>query len=336
MKFKRIFFDKKIDLLCVGNALVDVFAQADEQLFARHGLTQPVQHIEIEKTEKILSELRGYNAISGGGAANVAKIASLLGAKVSFAGAIGSDRNGRLFKKSLAAAGVKLRLSVKPYPTGICLMLRNEAGETRIAASPSAALGLSESDIGEEEPQKARVILIDGFMLDKAALVSHIMGIAGRNGTPTAIDLSSPGIAREHAAEIAGLAKNYPLILFMNEAETEAFSEGLKSATRETLFENTTNFPIIVVKLGKDGALCYSGGKIIRAETQAVAPVDATGAGDAFCAGFLAAWTKNKTLGECAALGNMTAKTVLGAEGSQADKKALRPITKLLKKTAAQ
>ena len=323
--------DKKIDLLCIGNALVDVFAQADEQFFVRHGLTQPVQHIEIEKLKKILSELRDYTMISGGGAANVAKIAGLLGAKVSFAGAIGNDKSGRLFKKSLAAAGVKHHLSIKTSPTGICLMLRDtagdtQAGETRIAASPSAALEFSESDIGENEPRKTKVILIDGFMLDKTALVSHILSMAGRSDTAAAIDLSSPGIAREHAAEIADFAKNHPLILFMNEAETEAFSDGLiiKSAMQETLFEKDTNFPIIVIKLGEKGALCYSGGKIFRAETQAVTPVDATGAGDAFCAGFLSAWVKKQTLSECAAFGNMTARTVLGAEGSQADKKALK------------
>jgi sugar/nucleoside kinase (ribokinase family) len=328
--------NKKIDLLCVGNALVDVFAQTDEQFLVRHGLTQPVQHIEIEKAEKILSELPSYIAISGGGAANVAKIAALLGAKVAFAGAIGSDRFGRHLKRSLSAAGVKLRLAMKPSPTGICLILRNEtgetqAGETRTAASPSAALELSESDIGGEELQKARVVLIDGFMLDKSALVSHILSVAGRNGAAAAIDLSSPSIAREYATEIAGYIKKYPLILFMNEAEFEAFCDGLKSAMQETLFEKNTNFPIIVVKLGQDGALCYSGGEIIRAGTQAVTPVDATGAGDAFCAGFLAAWIKSKTLGECAAFGNMAARTVLGAEGSQADKKALKALKELLR-----
>jgi len=334
MMFRMI--SRKIDLLCVGNALVDVFARADGQFFARHGLNGPVQHIEIEKLKAILTELPSLIMVSGGGGANVAKIAALLGAKASFTGAIGNDELGRLFKKSLTAAGVKLRLSKKPSPTGICLMFRDKGdgthSETRIAASPSAALELSESDISEDELQKARVVLIDGFILDKSALVSHILHIAERNGTVLAIDLSSPGIAREYAAEIAGIAKQYPIILFMNEEEAEAFREGLTSATNETLFNNKADFPIIVVKLGQDGAICYSGGKIIKAETQAVIPVDATGAGDAFCAGFLAAWVKNKTPGECAAFGNMAAKTVLGTEGSQADKRALKSFKKLLRK----
>jgi sugar/nucleoside kinase (ribokinase family) len=335
-----IMSDKKIDILCIGNALVDVFAKVDGRFFARYGLTESVQHIEIDKLKEILSELPNYTAISGGGAANIAKIAALLGAKVFFMGAIGNDKFGRLFKKSLATAGVKLQLSKKPSPTGICLLLRNEGdgtnGETRIAASPSAALELSENDINREELRNARVVIIDGFILDKSTLVSHILQIADRNGTVLAIDLSSPGIARKNAAEIASYAKQYPLILFMNKEEAEAFREGLSSAMHETLFENNTQFPIIVVKLGQDGAVCYSEGKIIKAETQAVTPVDATGAGDAFCAGFLAAWVENKTPGECAAFGNMAAKTVLGAEGTNADKKALKAIKKLLKKKLQQ
>ena len=316
--------------------MVDVFARVDGQFFARHGLTKPVQHIEIEKLKEILSELSNFKAVSGGGAANAAKIASLLGARVSFTGATGNDELGRLFKKSLAAAGVKLCLSKKLTPTGICLILRDEGngtqGETRLAASPSAAIELSESDISAEELKKARVVLIDGFMLDKSALALHVSQLAGPNGAVTAIDLSSPGIAREYAAEISDLAKQFPLILFMNEAEAGAFRDGLKSAAQETFFENNAYFPIIVVKLGQNGAICYSEGKIIKAETQPVTPVDATGAGDAFCAGFLAAWVKNITPGECAAFGNMTAKTVLGTEGANADKKALKALSKLLSK----
>jgi sugar/nucleoside kinase (ribokinase family) len=211
-------------------------------------------------------------------------------------------------------------------------MLRDEAGKTRIAASPSAAIELSENDISGEELQKAEVLLIDGFMLDKSALASHVLHMAGKNETAAAIDLSSPGIAREYAAEIADYAKNYPLILFMNEAEAEAFCEGLGLASPAALSKEI--FPIIVVKLGQGGAICFSEGKIIRAETQAITPVDDTGAGDAFCAGFLAAWIKNKTLSECAAFGNMTARTVLGAEGSQTDEKALQALAALLKKNS--
>ncbi|MCL2070484.1 MAG: adenosine kinase [Treponema sp.] len=317
-------------ILCIGNALVDLFAQGEEQFVLRHGISRQVQHIEIEKLKAIISELPEAAMVSGGGAANVAKIASLLGAKAYFAGALGNDQYGQVFEKELGAAGVKLRLSLKPSPTGLCLYFK-AAGKTYIAASPSAALELSENDINGEDIQKAAFVVIDGFMLPRPDLVKHILQLAEKYEKVAALDLSSVFIARDYAAEILDYAKRYPLILFMNEAETIAFNEGLEERSLAPIVPdiNSVNsassariipepgVPIIVVKLGSKGALCFSGGEIHRAETQAVEPLENTGAGDAFCAGFLFAYLQGKGLDECAALGNRTAAGVLNVTGTK-------------------
>jgi sugar/nucleoside kinase (ribokinase family) len=211
---------KETEILCIGNALVDVFANAEVSFAEAAGLTQPVQHIEMERLNKILPQLN-KTVVSGGGAANTAKIAGLLGAKVSFTGALGADCFGRVFEKELKQAGVELRLFMKPSPTGVCLYLKNGAGETRIAASPSAAHELSSGDISEDDIRKARVVVIDGFMMDRPGLVSRIFALARLNKTTAALDLSSEAIARKHAAEVLEFAK-HEIILFMNEAESAA------------------------------------------------------------------------------------------------------------------
>jgi len=324
--------DSCFDLLCIGNALVDVFAN-DGGLSLRYGIRDPVQHVSIKKLKNILAALGEKTLVSGGGAANVAKISGRLGAKVCFIGALGDDDFGRLFEKELASAGVKLLLHKKLSPTGIYLMLREESGQTRIAASPSAAYELSESDISGEEPKKARVVLVDGFMMDRLPLVRRILDTAHNCGASCAIDLSSVSIAREYATELADFAEKYPLILFMNEAEAEVFSGELKKERPEAELTHTLQriflelsldqepkeennklkqkFPVIVVTLGSQGAVCYSEGKTCRAETQEIDARVTTGAGDAFCAGFLGAWTQNKSICECAALGNEASRIVL-------------------------
>jgi len=378
----------ELEILCIGNALVDVFVQGDEQLCTRLGISEPVQHIKIEKLHEILNTLKvptaqekpltlpEFTMASGGGAANVAKIAGFLGAKAGFIGALGrgeakgpsfqGDEFGQLFERDLNAAGVKLQLPLKSSPTGLCLFLR--AGtETRIIASPSAALELSEGDINEEELKKAGVVVIDGFMLDRPGMVDHILRLTDRYGTTAVIDLSSAAIARERVLEVLNYARIHSLILFMNDKEAEAFCEGLKargvgiqdlglamdedsqgasllSAERRkpgssfrricTLFQALTSgkrFPIIVVKLGERGAFIFSGGTIMRAETTAKIPGETTGAGDAFCAAFLTAWVRNKTISECATLGNKAARIVLDVAGTQVDGKALQSIVQLLK-----
>ena len=336
---------KEPELLCIGNALVDVFARAERD--ACFGLSRPVQHIGIEKLKEILSALCGSCTVSGGGAANVAKIAGLLGTKVSFVGAVGTaegaasemrgstpDRFAQLFEKELAGAGVKLRLSLKPAPTGICLYLKT-GSETRIAASPSASLELSENDIPEDLLEKAAIVVIDGFMLDRPALVRHILRMTERRGNISSLDLGSAALAREHAGEILDYSRQYPLILFMNEAEAAAFCDEQKINDQEiyTFFRSLTagkSFPVIVVKLGKQGAVCFAGGNIHRAETQAVTPMEATGAGDAFSAAFLSAWVRDRPLQECAALGNSTARIVLDAVGTKVNGNQLEDIAKLL------
>ena len=236
---------EELDLLCIGNALVDVFAAGDEETLIRHGITRPVQHVEYEKIKKILDEYDSAcprdnsNTIimsSGGGSGNVAKIAGFLGTQVCFTGAVGKavdngeepDNLGRLFREELISAGVKLSLSLKPSPTGVCLYLRT-GKEIHIAASPSAALELSESDINEEDLQKAKVVVIDGFILGNTSLVRRVLELADKYGKTAALDLSSVSIAAEHAAEIAEYARKYSLILFMNEREAEAFYKRMRN-----------------------------------------------------------------------------------------------------------
>ena len=342
--------ENETELLCIGNAIVDVFARDGNGLALRYGLCDPVQHVEIEKLKNLLSELGETTMVSGGGAANAAKIAALLGAKVGFSGAIGDDRYGRLFGEGLRFAGVRTCLVEKRSPTGICIVLQTGEG-TRIAASPSAALEFSEDDVNGEEIRKAKVVVIDGFILGRRGLVRRILALADQHGTAVAIDLGSTAIAAEEAEEIAayvvsldaaqdGVSPNMrrrPLFLFMNEDEAVSFRNALgRTATEveqiQKFFKSLTERSpslVIVVKMGKRGAIYFAKGKAYNAGTEAVEPVETTGAGDAFCGAFLAAWTRGQTLSECADMGNKAARIVLDGAGTKVGKDAFKDLTAL-------
>ena len=306
------------DIFCIGNALIDVFARDEGHLLSsRHGINQPKQHLEIEKLKELVSELPKCNPVSGGGAANAAKILGLMGAKASFTGSVGCDPFGELFEKSLSEAGVNLNIKKSTSPTGICLYLDDGKGNIRIAASTSASMELCESDINEEGLKNAAIALIDGFLLHRPGLVHYVLDLAEKNGITIAIDLSSAEIAAG-LANGSGILDNekHDLILFMNEEEAQAFPNAL------SYFQSITcgkKFPIIAVKLGAKGAIIVAGGEIIHAHTQAITPKNNIGAGDAFCAAFLYAWLKKKPLRECAALGNSVARIVLEVPGTQVD-----------------
>ena len=347
--------ENEIGLLCVGNAIVDVFARDETGLALRYGLCEPVQHVEIEKLKTILSELGEITVVSGGGAANAAKIAGLLGAKASFSGAIGDDRFGQLFREDLNSAGVETILVEKRPPTGICLVLQTRDG-TRIAASPSAAMEFSEDDISEDEVRKSKVVVIDGFMLGRRGLVRRLLALAGRHGAAVAIDLGSAAIATEEAAEIASYVasvdassgdtshnmRRHQFFLFMNEDEAVSFHGALDSpasAFEQTLefFKSLTEekpFLVIVVKLGRRGAVCFTEGDCFHAGTETVKPLETTGSGDAFCGAFLTAWVRGKRLNECTALGNKAARIVLNCVGAKVEKSAFKDLASLLEGSA--
>jgi sugar/nucleoside kinase (ribokinase family) len=342
------------ELLCIGNALADVFAEGEEDIDIRFGLDKPVQHTGIDLLHEIIALLPRISIVSGGGAANVAKVAGLLGLKAGFIGAAGSapaggglDRFGVIFEKDLTEAGVSVCLVRKPPPTGICLMLRMPDGRSRIAASPSAALELAPQDIDETLIQKAKVVMIDGFMLNRKNLIRHILQLANKHGTVAALDAGSAGLAEGEAWEIATYARLYPLILFMNEAEALAFyralsgkaaagnyTEDVLSHEAEEFFSDFTAkdlFPVVAVKLGKRGALVFAGGGVYREGTIPLVPLEPTGAGDAFCAAFLGAWIRGKPLSECAGLGNKAAREVLNVHGTQVNPKKLKSLAKQLR-----
>ncbi|GHV24440.1 adenosine kinase [Spirochaetia bacterium] len=360
-----------IELLCIGNALVDIFAEIEGDPDDLFGLTAPVQHTEDKTIREILALLNDINAVAGGGASNVAKIASFLGVSSGFAGTVGShrgepDRFAKLFENELKEAGVELLLSRSQKPTGIFLMLRSAEGETRIVVSPSAALDLSGDNIVEESLQKARVVVLDGYMLGREGLIKRILELAVKHGTEIALDIGSIEMAKNNAEDILRLCGEYPLILFMNEDESKAFWEALGSPETNDAPEDENKVgpvfsgewrqgdpvfrrsclyfrkltcgelhPIIVVKRGPRGAVVFAGGEVHRAETLPVIPLETTGAGDAFCAAFLCGFVRRRSLSECAQLGNRAAREVLDTPGTRIDPKRLAHLAKTLQASSA-
>jgi sugar/nucleoside kinase (ribokinase family) len=289
---------------------------------------------------------------SGGGSANVAKIASLLGIKTAFAGCVGKDHFAGTFEKELTDAGVSPILFQGKEKTGICFILNCPNGETRVAASPASALELSEKDISEDTISSAEAVVLDGYVLERRPLVRRVLELADKHGIPIALDAASVFQIRQKSEEILQYSRNYPIILFMNADETIAFYNTIRKTSEEDplrtekekeefivrevypIFKIITEgeiFPIIAVKMGGRGAAIIAGGTVYRAETFAVTPRNNIGAGDAFCAAFLAAWVRGKSISECASLGNKTAREVLDVPGTRIEEKKLKPIAKMLR-----
>jgi len=350
------------ELLCFGNAIVDVFTSADPGWLEKQGITAPAQHIPREKAQQIWEEVDGMAAditvSSGGAAANVAKIASMLNISAAFAGCTGSDNLAAIFEKELRTAGVVPFLNTGKEKTGVCYAF-NCGGEIRgepvirIAASPGAALEFTEADVREDLIAEAEAIVLDGYMLDRRPLVQRILQLASHRGIPIALDAASVFQIREKTEEILHYSRNYPLIVFMNADESIVFYDTIRKARKKTEITDEQEketlilqdicpvlkymtegeiFPIIVIKLGGRGAVVLAGGTIYREETFTIIPRNTVGAGDAFCAAFLAAWIRGKPIRECAAMGNKVARKILEVPGTKINSNKLKSFAKMLRK----
>jgi sugar/nucleoside kinase (ribokinase family) len=360
--------ESQAELLCIGNAMVDVFARADEAAMDRLGLDEAVQHISSEEAERILRELgagtgpagepvleggTGFRVSSGGGAANAAKTAALLDIKTAFIGAVGADGAGEFFRREIAGPGVSPLLVPAQGKTGLCIILSGPGGETRIAAAPGAAKELSPEHISEAAVQNAGVVVLDGYLMDRQPLVRRVLSLADRFGVPVALDAASVFQVRERTEEILQYSRNYPLIIFMNDDEAIAFYRALKKGSGEEkirgekekadmiireicpvlrIITGAELFPIFAVKMGGRGAVVVAGGEVYRAKTFPVAARNSIGAGDVFCAAFLAGWLRGRSVAESAALGNRTAREFLKAPGSRIPPRKLEPVKRALQK----
>ena len=348
--------NSRTEILCIGNPLVDVFVEVDYFLAQKYGITEPVQHIDRKTAEKILKEpsIDFANAVksSGGGAANVAKIAAMLGMDAAFSGCVGRDDLAEIFEKEITEAGVSVILEKSDEKTGLCFAC-NVNGETLFAASPGAALELTDEHISEELIGSAEVVVLDGYILDRRPLVQHILRLASRKGIPVALDVASIMQVKSKAEEILTYSRNYPLFVFMNADETIAFFNTVRKTQDEDInlpekekeaiilrdvcpmlkiITEGEIYPIVVVKLGGRGAIVIAGGNVYREETFTIVPRNTVGAGDAFCAAFISAWIRDKSLSECAALGNKVAREILEVPGTHIKSGKLKSFAKILQK----
>ncbi|MCL2190702.1 MAG: PfkB family carbohydrate kinase [Treponema sp.] len=343
----------KIELLCIGNAMVDVFAPADFARLDGLGITEPVQHVPLENAARMLDELRSGDLVlaSGGAVANVAKIASMLGVGSAFAGCVGGDDLAAFFEEELISADVVPFITSVEGGTGICLVFE-ASGETRIAASPGAALEFTEADVPGDLIARADAVVLDGYMLDRRPLVQRILQLANRHGIPIALDAASVFHIKEKTEAILHYSRNYPLIVFMNADESIVFYNTIRKGGVVDEFANEREkeafilreicpvlkcmtegdiFPVIVIKLGGRGAVVLAGGGIHRAGTFSIIPRNTVGAGDAFCAAFMSAWIRGKPIRDCASLGNKVAREVLMVPGTSVKKEKLSSLSRLLR-----
>ena len=323
--------DRRLDVLCIGNAIVDVISGTTDAFLDQEGLTKgSMRLIDAEEAERLYAHMGQAREISGGSAANTAAGVAALGASAGFIGQVAPDQLGAFYKHDLTAAGVEFTTEPKDFgePTARSMVLVTPDGHRTMNTFLGAAQHLPASALDEEQIRSAGILYLEGYLWDpetpRYAMVRAIE-VAREAGRKVAFTLSDSFCIDRHREGFNQLIDGGRIdILFANEAEIQALAGVPHLETALAAVQDKVE--TLVVTRSEKGALGISKGERAEVPAEPVDQVvDTTGAGDLFAAGFLAGRAQGRGLEESLTIGAIAAAEVISHYGArpEADLKAL-------------
>ncbi|HPV87913.1 MAG TPA: adenosine kinase [Bacteroidales bacterium] len=308
-------------ILGIGNALTDILALLpDESLLERFHLPHgSMQHVDALTAEKIWQSLKpiGVQYVAGGSAANTITGTAVLGMPSGFIGKVGDDELGSLFYADQQRNGIKSCLLKGVHSSGRAMVfVTGPDADRTFAVYLGAALELVPDDLTPEMFRGYDYVHIEGYLVQNQHLVRKAVKLAKEADAIISIDMASYNVVESNNSFLHDIVENYVNIVFAN--ETEAFTFTGKEP-REALRDISQICDIAVVKLGKQGSMVRSGNKEYDIIAWPGEPIDATGAGDLYAAGFLYAHSLGLSLQKCGDIGSMIAAKVVEVIGPKID-----------------
>ncbi|MDD2633975.1 MAG: adenosine kinase [Bacteroidales bacterium] len=309
-------------IIAMGNALVDIMTMLDDDQVLNN-LKLPkgsMQLVDAETSQKVqkFTEQLPKSLASGGSAANSIRSLATLGTKTGYLGKIGLDKMGDFFAKDMINTGVTPKLITTDTPTGIAVALVSKDSERTFATYLGAAAELTPEDITPEIFEGFNILHVEGYLIFNNELIEKTMQTAKECGLRVSLDMASYNIVDANLDFLKYLTEKYVDILFANEEEAKSFTG---QEPEEALHTIANVCDIAIVKVGKNGSYIKKGDFIHKEGVIKVKPIDSTGAGDNYAAGFLHGLTNNWDLPKCAKAGAILAGNVIEVIGTTMDEK---------------
>lgn len=309
-------------ILGIGNALTDILAVLpDEKLLQKFHLPRgSMQHVDMETGDRIWEALKeiGVKYVPGGSAANTITCAAIFGMPSGYIGKVGNDELGQLFTSTMEQYGVHTTMLHSGKSSGRCMVFITAPNAERTFADyMGAALEMGPEDLRPEYFEGYDYFHIEGYLVQNQELISRAVKMAHDAGCFISIDMASYNVVESNNAFLHNLVDSYVDIVFANESESKAFTK--IADPRLALDDISRHCKIAVVKVGKDGSWIKSGDEEHYIPAWDANPVDATGAGDTYAAGFLYAHSLGTPLKVCGEVGSILAAKVVEVIGTKID-----------------
>jgi sugar/nucleoside kinase (ribokinase family) len=308
-----------MQVLGIGNAIVDVICKVEENFITQNNLTKSTMKLFFDENEfkDLLKNLKIEKTVSGGSIANSIVGLSQLGDKVGFIGKISDDEFGGKYEEGLKKENVEYFYSKKKeeLPTGTCLILVTPDSERTMCTFLGTAGKINENDVDSAVIKKSEIIFLEGYLWDEGE-PKKAFDKAINNANKVAMSLSDQFCVDRHKSHFLNLVKNKLDITFANEQEITSLIEA-KNFDEVISFSKQLN-KLVVITRGEKGAVAVKGEKIVESSIQKnLKIVDLTGAGDLFAAGFLHGHVNKFSMKECLQKGTQMSSRVIQQIGAR-------------------
>ena len=309
------------DVLCIGNAIVDIIAQCDEAFLTDNGIIKGAMNlIDMERAGLLYSRMGPAIEASGGSAGNTAAGVASFGGRAAFFGKVSKDALGDIYYHDIRAQGVAFDtrpLDGEP-PTARSMIFVTPDGERSMNTYLGACVELGPEDVEADKARGAKVTYFEGYLWDPPRAKEAIRLTASHAhaaGREVSMTLSDSFCVDRYRGEFLDLMRSGTVdIVFANSHEIKSLYQ--TSSFESALAAIRKDCRLAAVTRSEKGSIIVRGDETVVIDAIAIEElVDTTGAGDLYAAGFLHGYTNGRSLKECGDLGSLAAGLVIQQVG---------------------
>ena len=309
-----------MNILGIGNAIVDVICKVDDEFLAKNGLAKSnMKLIDEIEFKKLLGNLKIEETVSGGSVANSIVGLSQLDNKVGFIGKVSDDELGQKYEQGLKKENVEYFYTKKKesLPTGTCLILITPDSERTMCTFLGTAGKINKTDIDAQAIKNSEITFLEGYLWDEGE-PKEAFNEAIKYSNKIAMSLSDKFCVDRHKKNFLDLVKNKLDITFANEQEILELIDAT-SFNDVISFGKKINKTLVITRSDK-GSVVINQNEVVECKSQKnLKIVDLTGAGDLFAAGFLHGYINKMTPQENLNKGTEMASKVIQKIGARLD-----------------
>ena len=319
---------KTYNVAGIGNAIVDVFASADDTFLDLMGIEKGImQLVERDRGEVLYGAMKDRVQAPGGSVANTLAGLGNLGLSTAFIGRVHDDALGRFYARSMAEGGtdfVNPPVAGGDLPTSRSMIFVSPDGERSMNTYLGISSELGPEDVSDEVAGSADILFLEGYLYDKPKgkqAFERTVALCHAQGGRAGIALSDPFCVDRHRDDFRRLVRDLDYVIGNEHEWCSLYQTDLPQALQQAAADSGL---VVCTRSGHD-VIVTRGDEQMLVPVQRVVPVDATGAGDLFAAGFLYGLATGQNLSVCGRMGCVAAAEVISHFGArpEADLKEL-------------